>query len=56
MCEHPRRTVENTELEIPLSGAQVVTRSKGHKMKYKQFRVNMRNTEILITSVRVVKH
>lgn len=44
VCEHPRRTVQKTELEILLSGAQVMTRSKEHKMKYKQFNVNIRNT------------
>lgn len=47
VCEHPRRTVQKTELETLLSGAQVVTRSKGHKIKYKQFHVNMRNADHL---------
>lgn len=37
-----------TEMEILLSGAQVVTRSKGHKIIYKQFCVNI----ILTTSVK----
>lgn len=48
VCERLRKTVQKTEMEILLGGAQVVTRSKGHKMIYKQSCVNI----ILTNSVK----